>query len=215
MLSVGSSGTPGPVVSSETPAANATSVAVSSPISVTFNEPVQSGTITFTLANSVGTNVAGEVAYNGTTNTATFTPSAALANGTTYTATLSGAKDAAGDLMSGPVSWSFTTATTVTTSPGNLTAEWQFNEGSGTTTADNTGDGNTGTLVGSVSWTTSGLIGPHASSFSSSNAGHVLVADSPSLEFSATQSYTLSAWVDVPTLPSTWTAVVEKSRDTR
>ena len=44
-----------------------------------------------------------------TTNTETFTPTAALAYGTTYTATVSGAKDTDGDPMSGSTTWSFTT----------------------------------------------------------------------------------------------------------
>ena len=46
-------------------------------------------------------------------------------------------------------------------SSSGLVAEWQFNEGSGTSTADNTGDGHNGMLAGSVSWTT-GLVGPYA-----------------------------------------------------
>ena len=43
-------------------------------------------------------------------NTATFTPSAALAASTTYTATISGVKDTAGNTIAAPVTWSFTTA---------------------------------------------------------------------------------------------------------
>ena len=98
-----------PAVSSHTPASGATGVAVSSAVTATFNEAVQSGTISFTLATSAGTSVAGALSYNSSTNTETFTPSAALAYGTTYTATVSGAKDTAGDPMSGSTSWSFTT----------------------------------------------------------------------------------------------------------
>ncbi len=201
-----------PAVSSVSPASGATGAAVSSLPSATFNEAVQTGSVTFTLATSAGTAVAGTASYSPTTSTETFTPTAALAYGTTYTATVSGAIDTAGDPMSGPVTWSFTTASVPTLQSG-LVAEWQFNEGSGTTTADSTGDGHTGTLAGSVSWTT-GLVGPNALSFSSSNDGHVSVPDSSSLDFSATQSYSLSAWVYVPSLPNGWTAIVEKSRET-
>ena len=43
------------------------------------------------------------------TNCVTFIPSAPLAPNTTYTARISGAKDAAGNVMA-PFSWSFTTA---------------------------------------------------------------------------------------------------------
>ena len=98
-----------PAVSSHTPATGATGVAVSVVPSATFNEAVQSGTVTFTLTTSAGTSVAGTASYNAATNTETFTPSAALASGTTYTATVSGAKDVAGDPMSGSTTWTFTT----------------------------------------------------------------------------------------------------------
>ena len=53
--------------------------------------------------------MAATVTYNSSNYTVTLTPSAALAYNTTYTATVSGAKDNAGDPMSGPFSWSFTT----------------------------------------------------------------------------------------------------------
>jgi len=98
-----------PAVASYTPLSGATGVAVSSPLTATFNEAVQSSTISFTLTNSAGTSVPATVSYNSSTDTATLTPSSALAYGTTYTATVSGAKDTAGDPLAAPVSWSFTT----------------------------------------------------------------------------------------------------------
>ena len=101
-----------PAVTSETPASGATGVAVSTTATATFNAAVQAGTISFTLKNSSGT-VAAAVTYNSSNNTATLTPSAALANSTTYTATVSGATDSAGDPMTSAVSWSFTTAAAV------------------------------------------------------------------------------------------------------
>src|SRR5690348_6703426 len=39
-----------------------------------------------------------------------------------------------------------------------LQAWWKFNEGSGTTAADFTGNGNTGTLTGGASWTTGAVV---------------------------------------------------------
>ena len=99
-----------PVVTGETPASGATGVAVSSPISATFNEAVQSSTISITLTNSAGTSVPAAVSYNSSNDTETLTPSSALAYGTTYTATVSGAKDTAGVPMAASVTWSFTTA---------------------------------------------------------------------------------------------------------
>jgi methionine-rich copper-binding protein CopC len=101
-----------PAVTSETPASGATGVAVSTTATATFNAAVQAGTISFTLKNSSGT-VAAAVTYNSSNNTATLTPSAALANSTTYTATVSGATDSAGDPMTSAASWSFATAAAV------------------------------------------------------------------------------------------------------
>ena len=48
--------------------------------------------------------------FNGADTVATFTPANSLAAGVTYTATVSGAQNASGTAMSGPYSWSFTTA---------------------------------------------------------------------------------------------------------
>ena len=98
-----------PVVTSHTPASAATGVAVSATPTATFNEAVQSGTITFTLVTSTGTAVPGTASYSSTTNAVTFKPTAALAYGTTYTATVGGAEDSHGDPMAAPVTWSFTT----------------------------------------------------------------------------------------------------------
>ena len=82
---------------------------ISTTATATFNEAVQSSTISFTLTPSGGSPVAATVTYNSSNYTATLTPSAALAYNTTYTATVSGAKDTAGDPMAAPFSWSFTT----------------------------------------------------------------------------------------------------------
>ena len=113
-----------PTVSSHTPASGATGVAVSSPVTAIFNEAVQSGTITFTLTPGGGPAVMGSVSYNSATDTATFTPSASLASNTTYTASIAGAKDTAGDPMSGPITWTFTTE------PVTGTTYWVSNSGS-------------------------------------------------------------------------------------
>jgi len=53
--------------------------------------------------------VPASLSYNASTKTSTLTPNAPLAVSTTYTATVSGAQDAAGNAMTSPVSWSFTT----------------------------------------------------------------------------------------------------------
>ena len=194
-------------MSSYTPASGATSVAVSSPVSATFNEAVQSGTISFTLTTSSGTEVAGTASYNSSTNTVTFTPSAALANGTTYTATVSGANDKAGDPMSGSVTWSFTTAAAKTTTQ-DLVAAYSFSQGSGTTVPDASGNGNTGT-ISNATWSTAGNYGD-ALLFNGTNA-MVTVNNSASLDL--TTAMTLEAWVDPSAVSSAWRDVVYKGSD--
>ncbi|MFZ2432417.1 MAG: Ig-like domain-containing protein [Lutibacter sp.] len=110
-----------PTILSIDPANNATSIAVSSNITATFSEAMNTSTITtatFTLKQGT-TNVAGTVSYSG--NTATFNPTSDLAGGLVYTATITtGAKDVAGNEISVEKVWSFTTLAPVagdTTAP--------------------------------------------------------------------------------------------------
>ena len=77
-------------------------------MTATFSENVLAGSVGFQLTGPSGA-VPASVAYDAGTQTATLTPSAALAYSTTYTATVSGARDAAGNVMA-PLSWTFATA---------------------------------------------------------------------------------------------------------
>jgi len=99
-----------PTVLSVSPAAGATSIDPATAVNVVFSEAMDPSSITttsFTLNNGV----TGTVGYNAATNTATFTPSAALAGNTTYTATISTAvTDVAGNTMTSSKVWSFTTS---------------------------------------------------------------------------------------------------------
>jgi len=165
-----------PTVTAETPAPNATGVAVSSTVAATFSEAVQPGTVGFALTNGSGSPVSATFSYNSSNNTATWTPTAVLASGTTYTATLSGAEDLVGIPMGGPVSWSFTTVSTMmnasiwasTTTPANASSSdakavelgVKFNStqaGEITGIRFYKGSGNAGTHVGHL-WTTSGAL---------------------------------------------------------
>ncbi len=86
-------------------------------------------------------------------------------------------------------------AKTLTTyAPPGLVAYWPLDENTGATTADASGNGHTGTLVGEYNWTT-GLINSAVNFHGTNNAAHVAVADSPALEFGAAQSFTIGAWV--------------------
>src|SRR2546423_9345589 len=98
-------------VTAKTPAAGATGVARNTTVTATFNEPVV--TLAMSMTDSSGHAVVGATSYDNATRTATFTPSAALTASTAYVATVNGAMDANGNALSGPVTWSFTTAAAV------------------------------------------------------------------------------------------------------
>jgi hypothetical protein len=97
-----------PTVSGRTPAPGATGVALAATVTATFSEPIDPETVAFSVTGPGGA-VAGSTTYDGSTRTATFTPSSPFAGNTTYSVTLSGAEDLAGNPMS-PLTWSFTTA---------------------------------------------------------------------------------------------------------
>ena len=172
----------------------------------TFNEAVQASTISFTLKSSSGSSVAGSVSCNSTTNVTTFTPTSALASNTTYTATVSGAQSTSGVAMTAPFSWSFTT--TASAPSTGLVAAYSFNEGSGSTVYDSSGNGNNGT-ISNATWSTAGKYGD-ALSFNGSNA-LVSVNDSTSLHL--TTGMTLEAWVDPSTVSNAWRDVIYKGND--
>lgn len=100
-----------PEVSGRTPAPGDEAIPVASTVTATFSEPVVSSSIVFGLRDPGGAAVPASVAYDATERTATLTPSSPLASATRYTATVSGAKDADGNAMTAPSTWSFTTAT--------------------------------------------------------------------------------------------------------
>ena len=81
--------------------------------------------------------------------------------------------------------------------PG-LVAAYGFDEASGSTVADASGNGNTGTLGTGVTRTTAGKFGG-ALTF---NRGYVSIPDAASLDL--TTGLTLEAWVYPTTAPSNW-----------
>jgi hypothetical protein len=105
----GAPDTTAPTVTARTPAIGATGVPASTMVTATFSEAVRSPTVAMALRGTGGTTVPASVAYDAVVRKATLTPQAALAAGTTYTVTVSGAADAAGNVMTA-TSWSFTTA---------------------------------------------------------------------------------------------------------
>ena len=75
--------------------------------------------------------------------------------------------------------------------PPGLVAAYGFDAGTGTTTADQSGNGNNGT-VSNTTWSTTGKFG-NALSFNGTNSS-VTVPDSSSLDL--TTGMTIEAWVN-------------------
>jgi chitodextrinase len=116
------------------------------------------------------------------------------------------ATDAAGNLSA--FSNTATATTGASTGTPGLVAAYDFNAGTGTTVADVSGNGNTGTIV-NATWTTSGKYGD-ALSFNGTNA-QVVVNDSASLHL--TTAVTLEAWVNPSSAPTGWQDVIYKPLD--
>src|SRR6202162_4203540 len=110
-----------PTVFSTTPAVGATNVALNTNITATFSkamDPQSITTTTFTLTH--GTTVDTGV-VSSTSTVATLNPNSNLIASTQYTATITtGVEDLAGNAMAATYSWSFTTGTTILTSPATV-----------------------------------------------------------------------------------------------
>ena len=151
-----------PTLSSRSPAGGATGVAVGTAVSAVLSEPVSASSVNIELRNPAGNVVAGSSAYNATTRTVTLTPAAALQSATTYTATVSGATDAAGNVMAADT-WTFTTEAPDTTRP--------------TLTSRSPAGGATGVAVGTkVSGVFSEAVTASSIAFELRNAANTVVA---------------------------------------
>jgi len=133
-----------PTVASTLPTAGATGVNPTAPVTATFNEAMDSATLstaTFELRDPANTLVAAAVTYNAATNTATLTPTTTLTSSILYTAKVkggtSGVKDLAGNALAADFTWSFTTGVDPcspggnpivceNSKPGNPSSEWDI-----------------------------------------------------------------------------------------
>ena len=88
------------------------------------------------------------------------------------------------------------TATSASVAHTPYGAYWAFNEGSGTSAADSTGNNNTGTLQAAAGWTT-GKVGTNALNLTGGSTSWVDVAQ-PVIDSS--QSYTVAGWIKLNTL---------------
>jgi hypothetical protein len=127
-----------------------------------------------------------DVATAGTTNVTVFNPApgGGVSNALVFTITPSGG------------------------TPVGLVAALGFNAGSGTTAADSSGNGNTGTLNATTTWTASGRFGS-ALVFNGTSSS-VTVADTNTLDL--TTGMTLEAWVYPTVQPSSWRTIVAKEQ---
>ncbi|MHA7221961.1 peroxidase family protein [Arthrobacter sp. RHLT1-20] len=102
------SDTVAPTVTARTPATGAFSVGQTANVTATFNESVTGLTGTNFQLRLGATLVPAVVSYNALTRVATLNPSVTLTADRVYTASLTGVRDAAGNIMA-TTTWSFTT----------------------------------------------------------------------------------------------------------
>jgi len=137
------------------------------------------------------------------TPTATSFSDTGLAVSTTYTYRAR-ATDAAGNLSA----YSGVASATTLNAPAGLVAAYAFNEGSGTTVTDSSGNNNNGTIT-AATWTAAGKFG-NALTFNGTSA-RVTIPSAPSLQL--TTGMTLEAWVFPSSTPSGWRSIVTKTID--
>ncbi|MEO7736057.1 MAG: Ig-like domain-containing protein, partial [Kofleriaceae bacterium] len=109
-----------PTVIATVPLADATSVARDATIFATFSKAMDPTTITALsfVVTQGATPVAGAVALDGPSRTATFAPTVQLAANRVYTATITtAAKDLSGRALAADHTWQFTTGANVNQSP--------------------------------------------------------------------------------------------------
>src|SRR5215212_6122298 len=105
------------------------------------------------------------------------------------------ARDAAGNPAT---SASVTVTVSNTSGSGSLVGHWKFDEGSGTTAADSSGNGTTGMLINSPAWTT-GIVGGALSFNGTTNL--VSIPNQPSWKTAASK-YTVAFWIKVNEIKS-------------
>jgi fibronectin type 3 domain-containing protein len=115
-----------------------------------------------------------------------------LVNGTTYYYILSAVNSHGSSANSVQVSGAPSTVA------NGLIGYWKFDEGSGITDFDSSGNNNTGTLVNNPTWVAPGKAGSAALQFNAANTQFVYVLDSASLD--PTNGLSITAWVN----PANW-----------
>jgi hypothetical protein len=107
-----------------------------------------------------------------------------------------------GTIVSGDI-WSFTTS-------GRMLGWWKFDENSGRTASDSSGNGNVGTLQGDPVWQPLGGVLNGALEFDDGD----YVSISNESNFDITREITIAEWVNIASVPTQWTAIVTKGDST-
>jgi regulation of enolase protein 1 (concanavalin A-like superfamily) len=114
---------------------------------------------------------------------------------------------------------SYSNVASVTTLSGGATSGlvgfWKLDEGSGISVADSSGNNDTGTINGEVTWITGQAGYGTALSFHGQGLAisNVTIPDAPQLRFLASQSFTVSVWASAQTTGTSWASILLKSRD--
>ena len=147
---------------------------------------------------------------SGCTNfTQIATPTSASYNDTNLTASTSYTYEIRATDPSNNLSpFSGTASNTTKAAASGLVAAYGFDEGSGTTVTDASGNGNNGTIT-NATWSTSGKYGK-ALQFNGTSA-LVTIPDAASLHL--TTGLTLEAWVNPSTVNANWRDVIYKGND--
>ncbi len=198
-----------PMVVANTPAADATDVAIDVKPTATFSRAMNASSVQFTLSAGPNSPVAGSASYNASTKVVTFTPSANLPHATTFTAVVQGT-DTQGNPMGAPFTFNFTTsldssvtalfamnatpATEADLDPAAIELGVRFSPSvSGTITGIRyyRGAGSPGAQTGSL-WTTSGSRLAQVTFPAGSGSGWQVATFSTPVEVAAGSSYVAS-----------------------
>ena len=199
-----------PEVSDTTPNNQASGVEVDSTVKAKFDRAIDEASLAFTLSGPGTTSVDGDVSFNASTRTATFTPDADLTPGVTYKAEVD-ATSTGGTSMTTPKSWTFTTVaappsgTPVSVFPaGSTPAVPAWDDSDPVTVGVKFSSAVDGTVTAIKFYAGPGNTGPHTVSLWSSS-GDELGTGTSSASGSGWRTVTLTSPVEI-TAGETYTA---------
>ena len=214
-----------PPTPTPTPTNTATSTSTSTPTSTATNTPVPTSTSTATnTPTSTGTSTSTSTATNTPVSTSTNTPAPTntftpLPTATrTMTPTSTGTSTSTSTATSTSVPTA--TATTVpspTPTASGLVGWWKFDEGSGATTADSSGNGDNGTLATGATWTTGPTVtatpGFQKALTFDGSSGYVSASTNVSNLPAGDAAQSISWWMKVAANPSSTQSIISLTND--